>query len=393
MKNIDIVKISKKSEPKKTKQIYRVPRQHKKSISSKKLSIGLGFGLLNGFKAIFDSSVFLFFFLRNIFSFKPLFFIFSPLVYCELRYLFVLKPDQILSTTKSLLTPQNTFQFVAFGLVISVLLIVSWLLDSFIVSGLMRYYFQRIDHRKSTALRNINETIKNTATIVLAKVQKKLVFITFFILLCSLLYCSFVVGYGSIKNQISLYILSSILMFFIYTFYLKFRFVLQSSSAIGLNSQKKKFTISLAQAFKHPVRSFLQSSFWISLFLMIIFLSFFLAYFLINLLINTESVATNIVYLSVYSALIYILWSCWSAYSIGYWSALENYEKNMTKLSFYADKDSDYFAFWVLVTAIIVVLIAYCVIGFIFSSMISEFLVSIWNSLPDTVKINIPKPN
>ena len=393
MRNIDIVKISKNHKPKKTKQIYRVPRQDKKSIRTKKLTIGLGFGLFNGIKTIFNSSIFMFSFLRNLFSYKPLFFIFIPLVYFELRYLLVLKPDQILSSIKSILTPQNTFQFVAYGLAIIVLLILSWLFDTFVVSALMRYNFQKIDHRKSTALRNINEALKNTGTMVLAKIQRKLVFIFCFIMFCLLIYCSFILGYGSLTNQITLYILSSIFIVIIYALYVKFRFTLQASSAIGLDSQKKKFTISLGQAFRHPVRSFLQSFLWILIFVIITLLCSYLAYSLINLLINSESVATNIGYLSIYSALIYILWSCWTAFSVGYWSSLENYEKHMTRLSFYADHDSDYFAFWILVIIILIALITYFAISFIFSSEISEFLVSIWNSLPDTVKINIPKPN
>lgn len=393
MKSIDIIKISKSPKPKKPKQIYHVPRQDKKKLRSKKLSMGLGLGLFNGIKTVFDSSVFMFSILRGLFSYKPLIFIIAPLIYFELRYLLVLKPDQILSSIKSILTPQNTFQFVAFGLAIIVLLILSWLFDTFIVSALMRYNFQKIDHRKSTAIRNINETVKNTGTMVLAKIQRKFVFIFLILSFVLLIYCSFILGYGSLTNQITFYILSSAFFVIIYTFYIKFRFTLQASSAIGLSNQKKKFSNSLAHTFKHPLRSFFQSLLWILILFLIILISSYMAYLLINLLISSEAVVANIFYLSTYSVLIYILWSCWTAFNVGYWSFIENYEKHMTRFSFYADRDNDYFAFWILVIIILIILITYFAISFVFASEISEFLVIIWNSLPETVKINVPKPN
>jgi uncharacterized membrane protein len=78
---------------------------------------------------------------------------------------------------------------------------------------------------------------------------------------------------------------------------------------------------------------------------------------------------------------------------VGYWASLTNYEKHMSKIGFHIDREGDYFGFWIIIIAVLVVLVLYFVVSFMFSAQISEFLTNAWNALPDSFKLNIPKPN
>jgi len=390
MKNIDIVKVSKKPSNKEAQRTKK-PKLAKKS--KKKIGFALGYGIFEGLRSVFDGSIFAFSFLRNAFSLKPLLFILVPLIYFEIKYLFVLKPDEILTSLKSFLTPQNTFQFVAIGLVALLLIIISWLLDTIIVSGLYRYKFQKIDYRPAKATASIDDMVKFSGGASISKVIKAVFFIISFILFGALFYLGYILGYGSLSTQITLFFIISIFVLVYYSIYLKFRFTMQNSSAISLGLGSNKFITSLKQSFSHPLRSFCQGIVWLFTLLISVSLSGLFTYLLIRNLTANDSIGINVASLTIFTFVIYATWSIWNTFTVGYWASLTNYEKHMSKIGFHIDREGDYFGFWIIIIAVLVVLVLYFVVSFMFSAQISEFLTEAWSILPDTIKINVPKPN
>jgi hypothetical protein len=108
---------------------------------------------------------------------------------------------------------------------------------------------------------------------------------------------------------------------------------------------------------------------------------------------STESFSLNVLYLSLITTSIYLLWTAWTALQGGFWAGLVNYEKSTSHIYFQSDEDGGYLGLWVLAVVLLLVVAMYFAISFAFSSEISSVLSQIWDKLPDTIKINIPKPN
>lgn len=397
MKNIDIVKVDKKNSKSKEEAIYRAPKslknQNNRPKRQKNIGLGIGFAIKSSILSVFDSGIFLASFIRNIFSIRTIFFIAIPIIYFQLKYIIVLKPDQLLDRLKSFISPQNTFQFVGFGLAFLIIVILSWLADTILMPGLYRYRYQKIDSRPTKVSIAIKESIRNIGGISLNKLIKALIFIGFFLLLVLSIYLMYVVGYGSLKSQFSLYITVLMVFSFIYLIYVKFRFYMQTSYSIALGSSQNKLLISSKQSFMRPLRSIAQSFIWSGVLLAVITISLGLVFLESQILYNTESISLNILYLSIITTSLYLLWSSWTAFQVGYWSGLVNYERALSHVHFQADEESGYFGLWILIIVIMIIIAVYFFVSLVLSSQLSDILVGIWDKLPDSIKINIPKPN
>ena len=397
MKNIDIVKVNKKNSKSKEEAIYRAPKslknQNNRPKRQKNIGLGIGFAFKSSILSVFDSGIFLASFIRNIFSIRTIFFIAIPIIYFQLKYIIVLKPDQLLDRLKSFISPQNTFQFVGFGLAFLIIVILSWLADTILMPGLYRYRYQKIDSRPTKVSIAAKESIRNVGGISLNKLIKALIFIGFFLLLVLSIYLMYVVGYGSLKSQFSLYITVLMVFSFIYLIYVKFRFYMQTSYSIALGSSQSKLLISSKQSFMRPLRSIAQSFIWLGALLAVITISLGLVFLESQILYNTESISLNILYLSIITTSLYLLWSSWTAFQVGYWSGLVNYERALSHLHFQADEESGYFGLWILIIVIMIIIAIYFFVSLVLSSQLSDILVGIWDKLPDSIKINIPKPN
>jgi hypothetical protein len=398
MKNIDIVKVKKKQTNRETdRTIYRVPKKDEtaKKLSPKQKNIGLGliFALNNSLSSVLDSEIFLVSFLRNLLSLRTVFFAVVPIVYFQLKYILILNPDQILVNLKSTLSPQNTFYFVGVGLVLVLLVIASWLADTIILSAIYRYKYQKIDSRSTRISGSIADILKDIGAVSLNKLAKTTIFIGIIILFSLSIYSMYIVGYGELKNQITLYILVSAVFSLLYLLFTKFRFYLQASVAVGMSSKPNKLIASATQSFLRPARSLAHSAVWLVGLLFFIAISFGLSYLEVMVLNSTESFSLNVLYLSLITTSIYLLWTAWTALQAGFWAGLVNYEKSTSHIYFQSDEDGGYLGLWVLAVVLLLVVAMYFAISFAFSSEISSVLSQIWDKLPDTIKINIPKPN
>ena len=399
MKNIDIVKVGKNSSANKNNQdsIYRVPRSPKnkpkpRKARSKRIGLGIGFIAKQTIGGMFDGDIFLASLIRNIFSIRTILFVLIPIWYFQLQYLFVLKPDQLLSRLKSFISPQNTFQFVGLGLAILILIILSWLADTILVPAIYRYKYQKIDGRKAKMLNTFKESIRNSAAISANKLYK---FITIAIiagLFIASLYFMYIIGYGSVRSQLWLSVPVVLIFSFIILIYSKFRLYMQASVSVGLSSEQGKYRISFKQAFLKPLRSIQQMSLWLVFFLLAIFASLAVLYLEIQVLAAGLPAIKVALFMAILMTSIYLIWTFWTSFQSSFGVAMLNYERSITKLHFQIDEDSGYFGFFIIIILLLIVIAIYFAVSFALSTQISDILVSIWEKLPDSVKVNLPKP-
>ena len=399
MKNIDIVKAGKNSEQNSKKDhIYHVPRDVKPKIKSKPKKIkpsGLGvwFALKSGLSSIFSSDIFLPALLRNIFSLRTTILVLIPIIYFQIKYFIVLKPDQVLSRLKSFISPQNTFQFVGLGLVVLVAIILSWLADTIILPALYRYKYQKIDNRPVKIFNSLKESLRNMGSFSANKIYKCIIAVIIFMILIAFMYFVYILGYGSLKSQLWLSVPVLVVFGLIFLIYAKFRLCMQAFAAVGLNSDQNKFGLAFKQSFLRPLYSIQQGFVWLIALLFPISASVMIVLAETSILNSGRSIGVTILYLSFLTTLIYMVWSAWTSFQVGFTSALANYERPLSKLHFQVDDENGYFGFWIVVIMILITIAIYFAVSFAFSSQISDILVGIWEKLPDTIRVNIPKPN
>jgi hypothetical protein len=152
---------------------------------------------------------------------------------------------------------------VGVGLVLVLLVIASWLADTIILSAIYRYKYQKIDSRSTRISGSIADILKDIGAVSLNKLAKTTIFIGIIILFSLSIYSMYIVGYGELKNQITLYILVSAVLSLLYLLFTKFRFYLQASVAVGMSSKPNKLIASATQSFLRPARSLAHSAVWL----------------------------------------------------------------------------------------------------------------------------------
>ena len=125
-RNLDIARVSKSSRGhSRDHQPQHQPHHHQP------VPRRMGYWKMIGksWRAVFDSNIFQMALLRNLLSVRAILFIVLPAVYFQLRYMLVLKPDQILAKFKNYASPQNTTTLILIGG-----LVLGFILVSFIIT-------------------------------------------------------------------------------------------------------------------------------------------------------------------------------------------------------------------------------------------------------------------
>ncbi len=394
-RNIDIARVEKNKPHGASASSTRAKRQRspQKPLIADSTSYASYFTLLwSGITAIFSSEIFLLSLLRNLLSLRVLCFAILPLVYFQLHFLSVLKPDQALVKLKLILAPSNTFQFIMLVSVVFLLMLASWLADTIIIPALIRLRYQQLDRRKALISAALADSLKGVVSNSLQKLTKLIVLIFVLVLVVVGYYAIYLLGYGSLSIQIWFYCLFSILVLVILCLFISFKFWLQASTAIGSGYGKSKFLMSIKQVSLHPGRALCYGISWLGFLSATIFASLGLAYAEILLLQTIQSVTANILWLAIFTTLLYILWSIWSASQVGFWTALVRSRRHPAHLVFSSEGESGYMGLLVVVITILLISGAFLAICVAYSSQLSLVLSEVWSRLPDTIKINLTKP-
>ena len=376
--------IDKKSQAKpQTKKYKKVPRKQRAGISEV---------LVSAWQGVFSADIFQMSFVRNLFSLRVIFFAALPIAVYQLRYVFVLKPDELLDGLRGFLAVENTTNILVFGLTVVTLAVLSWLADTLITPSIIRFRFSRLDNRSISMGRSIREASSEVLHNVAQKTVKLLVLLTLLAFVIGAGYASYVLGYGSISEQTSFIIGFGSLFGVILVYYFALRFWLQVISSVGGTAEHSRVGLGFKQLFYHPLISFGYGIIWIVALSIVVCASLAVTALVIYWLDNTDSVSLHILILAGSTTLICVLWSVWTAWQNGYWTKMIHSRSRTIPLVMSQSDELKYWHFLVLIIVVLLVISSYVVFAFVFSDQIYKAIGSLKSALPETFKLNLPKP-
>lgn len=399
-RNIDIARVNKsKAASRSNSSIRPRPEDHSdnqpKAKPAYRNNTGIPFFSLtwSSIAAVFRSDLFILSFIRNLLSVRVLLFAILPLVYFQLRYMLILKPDQILVNLKSVVAPSNTFQFITWLAAGCLLVLVSWLADTVIYPALVRIRYQQLDERKPLIKKALSDSLKGIIPNSLQKLTKSAVALVLILVALAGYYAMYILGYGELRLQIWLYVVFSVFVLVVFCIYISFRSWLQAATAIGSDQGKSKLAISAKQAIFHPASAIWHGFNWLLSLAIFIAASLVLVWAEIYLLLKVQSTSLNILLLAVFTTILYLLWTVWSSSRAGYWAYIVHFRRHNVKLVFSSEAESSYIGLWIVIIAVLLVFGLFLAICVAYSGNLSALLSSIWAKLPDTIKVNLPRPN
>ena len=398
-RKIDIARVNKAKTTSRASSIGPTPKDHSehqpkaKPASRSKAKIAYLSLIWSSITAVFRSDIFMLSFLRNLLSIRVLLFAILPFVYFQLRYMLILKPDKILVNLKAVLDPSNSFRFITWLAAGFLLVLVSWLADTIIYPALVRIRYQQLDDRKPVIKNAIGDSLKGIIPNSLQKLTKSAVALALIAIALAGYYAMYIMGYGELRLQIWLYVIFSLVVLVVFCIYTSFRLWLQVTTAIGSNQGKSKLVISARQVMLHPLSGFWHGFNWLVSLAAFVAASLALVGAEIYLLIKVQSVTLNILLLAVFTTALYLLWTVWSASRVGYWSYIVHFRRHIAKLGFSSEAETSYIGLWIVIIAVLLVFGLFLAICIAYSGDLSALLSSIWTKLPDTIKVNLPRPN
>jgi hypothetical protein len=407
-RNIDIARVRKKGtikaahqSDKRIKNIYKVdkevqskePKKNKIAIKkSHKSRNGYLIALSQSIKSVFSSDIFGFSLLRNILSLRVIVFALMPFAYIQLKYLLVLKPDEILSRIRSIVSPDNTFQFMMWGLALLLLIILSWLADSLLLPSMYRFNYQKLDRRGVSVGSSIVDILNNFLTTVSAKIVRLIMAIFGVMLFAELVYASYVIGYGSISNQVYGVVMVSIVFGLLVLFYEIFRHWGGVITSVELYDSVDKYKRVSAETLLRPLSSIGYGLSWAVGLFFTISLSILIVIAEVYLLRSTLAGINSILLLAAATTSLYLLWTIWTASSVGFWTSIVHSRSTEAKIRFGSAKDGSLVGFGIVIIIIMLIIGGYLILAFLFSTQVSELLLGLWRKLPDSVRLNLSKP-
>lgn len=346
----------------------------------------------SAWRAVATADIFQFSFVRNLFSLRVLFFAVLPIFIYQLRYILVLKPDELLNNLKSGLGAESTSGIIAFGMALLTLAIVSWLADTLITPAILRYRYQQLDKRRVSIGRTLRESSSVVLHNVWQKTVKTAVFIIMVLALFIGLYVSYVLGYGSISQQVVFGSIVGFVVLLLFCMYFALRFWMQTITAVGGTGERSGISLAFRQLFRHPLTSFGYGLSWVVSLIITIALSILIVMMTVYGLDNTNVVSLHIIYLAGSTTLICVLWSVWTAWQNGYWSKLVHSRSRELRLVVSHEDQLQYWHFLILIIFVLFVITIYIVLAYLFADQLNSALRSISSKLPHSFELNLPKP-
>lgn len=388
-RNLDIAKVSKASS---RGQRHDKRPQHKPVHHTVPSRMGYWKLIGKSWRAVFDANIFQLALLRNLLGLRSISIILVPIVYFQLRYLLILKPDQVLTKVKSYVSPQNTTNLILLGGVFMALLLISFIADSIISPALIRYQYQRLGSRRPKMSQSIKQSMSLSFVSVSQRLLKSLILIINLSVSLMIIYFAYILGYGSVERQITYLLISFFILLVQYSLYFNFKYWLQASLAIGYTQGRSKLAMAIKQTMLHPISSLGYGINWLKSILVILLLNLVLVWGVIYLIELSGLIWQQILILAIFSTLVYLIWSVWTCWQAGYWSAIVEYKSQAVGLSFASIEESKTWQFLSLIIILFIIIGSYIVISYLFSDKIISLLDGLNSKIPSTIKVNLPKP-
>ncbi len=342
--------------------------------------------------AVFSADIFELAFIRNILSLKVISIAALPIISFQVKYLATLRPDEILSYLKSVVDPQNAFQIVVAMGVLGLIVIVSGLADTLISPAIIRFRFQQLDSRKPKIGKSLKQSAGLVFSIVGQKIIKSMAFVLFVVIVFGTFYVAYVLSYGSVSLGLILYGVSAVVALVLLTLYNSFKFWLLVGVAVGGKDGPNKTTLALKQVFFHPLANLGYGLNSLISFLAVLFFSLLLVGLNIYILSSDLSGLILFLLLSLTTTSLYILWTIWTAWQAGYWSKLAQAKSNMLGLVLSQEEELKYWRYLGVIVIALAIIAAYLILAYLYSDQIIQSLTSLYNKLPSSFQLSLPKP-
>ncbi len=346
----------------------------------------------SAWKSVLIADIFQLSLARNLLGARVLFFVILPILIFQLRYLSVLKLDELLIELKAGVSAQNTSMLIVLGGTILIIALVSIIADSLITPALLRFRYQQLDNREP----KLSNSLKQSASQILGSFLQKIVKVMVFMLILGFaaltILAIYVLGYGSIYQQAFLCLCALVVLIMMIAVYSTLRFWLMASVAIGTETGTAKLSPAFKYTLSHPLASIKYGFVWM-LHLMLFFgLSLALVAINVYLIDTTTAVSLQILVLSSFSTFLYILWSVWTAWQVGYWARVVRVHGMKAGLVMHNNRNPGYLSLLIVVMIAAVIVITYFIASSAVSAELASYLTQLSSSLPSSIDIKLPRP-
>lgn len=354
--------------------------------------LGFWMLILRSWGLVFDAKVFQLSLLRNLLSLRGLFFALIPFAYFQLRFYFVLKPNQILSKANRLTASENTSIFLSVFALLLVMLLISFLADNLIAPAMMRYNFQKIGNRKPRLYGAIKESASISLAYTAIKFIKVLVFLLVFGLSMVCILGAYLLGRGSTAEMILYLSVATTVVVLLLSLYFAFKYWLLGGVAIGYRVGVSKLKLALKRVFGHFISSAGLGLNWLITLLGFCALSLTLSYLVIVFVDKSDSWPVQLVLLALGTTAVYFVWSIWTVWQSGYWGSIIESKALEEGLVYSRVSDSSGWQFFGLLVICTFVVLGFFVASLMYSDILISLLGSISKNIPDNLQFSFPKP-
>lgn len=315
-----------------------------------------------------------------------------PAIYFQIRYLLVLKPDQILNKLRNYSAPQNTSLIIFLFALFLTAVLVSFLADSIIYPALTRYYYQKLGSRKP----KMSQSIKDSMSISFAETAQK--FFKLMVLLINLavtvviFYGAYVLGYGSLENQYVLYVIGGLLALVQYSLYFYFKYWLSAGIAVGYTQGRSKVALAIKMTLLHPFSALGYGLNWILSLSVCVLALLSLSWGATQAVERLPNIWQQLLALAIASTLVYLVWSMWTSWQTGYWTAIVEHKSRLYDLSFASLEESKSWQFLSLLIMLFIICGSFVLVSYMFSDKLVGVLDSLYSKIPENIQLNLPKP-
>ena len=265
--------------------------------------------IAQSWSAVFKSAIFQLSLLRNLLGIRAFVFAVLPLLYFQLNYILVSKPDHILNKIKAVVTAQNTSGFITLAAVGLAVVLISFLADLLIYPAITRYYYQLLGKRKPKMSRALNESMSLSYGSLASRSIKLLMFVVTAVLIAGIFYVSYILGYGDLRQMVIFSSIGLLVALIIYCLYVNFKFWTQTGFAIEGDEGEGRFLVSFRSTFGHPLGSIGFAINWLITLAFFVIVSLLLAVSEVLIVNSLDSVWYQIGTLALGTTLVYLIWT------------------------------------------------------------------------------------
>lgn len=224
------------------------------------------------------------------------------------------------------------------------------------------------------------------------KFFKLLVLLFNLVITTAIFYGAYVLGYGSLENQYVFYAIGVLLALVQYSLYFYFKYWLSTGIAVGYTQGRSKVALAVKMPLLHPLSAVGYGLNWIISLGVCVTALLALSFGAIRAVELLPVIWQQVLALAIASTLVYLVWSMWTSWQTGYWTAIVEHKSRLSDLSFASLEESKTWQFLSLIIIIFIICGSFVLVSYMFSDKLVGALDLIYSKIPETIQLNLPKP-